>query len=147
MAPRHDEAALQRLATLITRRRSELKMHKVDVARAAGMQVNTYSKVEDAEPVRSTTYTRIEAALGWASGSCLDILAGATEATLVEPSAERAVHSPVRPEDLAEDVGAAVQDAAIAIGEHLTAPEIRAMKQRVVDEVLKRWEKRGIDRN
>jgi hypothetical protein len=147
MAPRFDDAALQRLAALVIRRRTELKLNKVDVARAAGMQVNTYSKVEDAKPARSTTYTRIEPVLGWASGSCLDILGGARQATLAEGSVERAVVSPVRPEDLAEDVGAAVQDAAVAIGDTLTAAEIRELKQRVVNEVLERWEKRGIDRN
>ncbi|WP_055693736.1 hypothetical protein [Streptomyces prasinopilosus] len=121
-------------------------MHKVDVARAAGMQVNTYSKVEEAESVRSTTYTRIEPILGWASGSCFDILAGATQATLLEGAVEQAAVSPVCPEDLAEDVGAVVQDAAVAISDTLTAAEIRELKRRVVSEVLERWEKRGIDR-
>lgn len=147
MAPRFDDAALQQLATLIIRRRTELKLNKVDVARAAGMQVNTYSKVEDAEPVRATTYTRIEPILGWASGSCLDILGGATQATLTEGSVGRATISPITPEDLVADVGAIVQDAAVSISDTLTAAEIRELKQRVVDEVRKRWEKRGIDHN
>lgn len=145
MAPRHDDAALQRLATLVTKRRSELKLNKVDVARTAGIEVNTYSKVEEGKSVRSTTYTKIEPVLGWAYGSCMDILKGAAQATLVEESTEGAAVSPVRPEDLAADVGVAVQDAAVAIGDTLTAAEIRELKRRVVAEVLEHWKKRGID--
>lgn len=147
MAPRHDEDALQRLASLIIKRRSELKLHKVDVARRAGLQVNTYSKVEDGLPVRETTYTKIEPVLEWAAGSCLDILSGATAATLVEPATPAAVFSPVRAEDLAEDVGDVVQDAAVAISDTMTAAEIRELKRQVVEKVLERWEKRGIDRD
>ncbi|MGW1160436.1 hypothetical protein ACWD48_19890 [Streptomyces sp. NPDC002519] len=147
MAPPQDEPALQRLADLVIKRRSELGMNKVDVARAARMQVNTYSKVEEGKPARSTTYARIEPILGWATGSCMDILGGATAATLIEGMPSGATISPVRAEDLAADVGDVVQDAAIAISDHLTAAEIRALKQRVVAEVLTRWEKRGLDRD
>jgi transcriptional regulator with XRE-family HTH domain len=147
MAPRFDDTALERLAALVTRRRSERRLHKVDVARAAGIEVNTYSKVEDGQSVRATTYAKIEPVLGWASGSCLDILRGATQATLLEESVERAAISPITPADLAEDVGAVVQDAAVSISDTLTAAEIRELKRRVVSDVLERWEKRGIDRN
>ncbi|MFE2047906.1 hypothetical protein ACFXAS_05325 [Streptomyces sp. NPDC059459] len=147
MAPRHDEDALQRLAGLIIKRRSELRLHKVDVARQAQLQVNTYSKVEDGLPVRTTTYTKIEPILGWAAGSCIDILGGAAAATLVEAAPGAAVFSPVRAEDLAEDVGDVVQDAAVAISDTMTAAEIRELKRQVVSKVLERWEKRGIDRN
>jgi hypothetical protein len=122
-------------------------MSKIDVARAAEIQINTYSKVEDGKPVRAVTYGKIEAVLQWAGGSCLDILRGATAATLIEDTPSGAVISPVRAEDLAEDVGNAVQDAAIAVSDDLTAAQIRLLKQQVVDEVLTRWEKRGIDRN
>lgn len=146
MTPRHDKRALQRLGTVVIRRRTELKLNKVDVARAAGMQVNTYSKVEEGIPVRPTTYSRIEPILGWGSGSCLDVLGGGAP-TLTEPSVENAVISPVRPEDLAAEVGAAVQDAALSVSDTLTAAEIRELKRRVVSEVMQRLEKHGIDRN
>lgn len=145
MAPPQDVSALKRLADLVIKRRSELGMHKVDVARAAKMQVNTYSKVEDGQPARSTTYARIEPILGWATGSCMDILSGAAAPTLIEGTPSGAVISPVRAEDLAQDVGKIVQDAAIAISDSLTSAEIRALKQRVVDELLAHWEKRGLD--
>ncbi|KOX32853.1 hypothetical protein ADL07_11930 [Streptomyces sp. NRRL F-4707] len=147
MAPRHDEDALQRLASLIIKRRSELDLNKADVARRAGLQVNTYSKAEAGLPVRETTYAKIEPILEWAAGSCLDILSGAAAATLVEPATPAAVFSPVRAEDLAEDVGDVVQDAAVAISNTMTAAEIRELKRQVVEKVLDRWEKRGIDRD
>jgi len=147
MAPPYDESALQRLATLVMRRRVELGMSKIDVARAAEIQINTYSKVEDAKPVRPVTYAKIETVLRWARSSCDDILRGATEATPVEDTPSGAVISPVRTEDLAKDVADAVQDAAIAVSDNLTSAQIREMKQQVVDQVLERWKKRGIDRN
>jgi len=117
------------------------------VARAAGVEVNTYSKVEAGKPVRSTTYTKIEPVLGWAPNSCLDILAGAPEATLTEGTSGPAVVSPVRMEDLAEDVGDVVQDAAVAISDTLTAAEIRALKQKVVDNLMDRWRQRDGEGN
>lgn len=147
MAPPYDVSALQRLASLITRRRVQLKMNKIDVARAAEITINTYDKVEGGKPVRLLTYEKIETVLRWARGSCDDILNGASAATLVEGTPSGAVISPVRPEDLAEDVGDAVQDAVIAVSDDLTAAQIRQLKQQVVDEVLARWKKRGIDRN
>lgn len=147
MAPPYGESALQRLATLVTQRRADLKMSKIDVARAAEIQINTYSKVEDGKPVRAVTYGKIETVLHWAGGSCRDILNGATAATVIEDTPSGVVISPVRLEDLAEDVGDAVQDAAIAVGDGLTAVQIRQLKQQAVDEVLARWKKRGIDHN
>ncbi|MEU5900666.1 hypothetical protein [Streptomyces venezuelae] len=146
MAPPQDVAALQRLATAVIQRRVDLGMNKIDVARAAAVQINTYDKIEAAKPVRRLTYAKIEAVLGWAPGSCADILNGATAATLIEQD-ETGTISPLRVEDLAKDVGDAVQDAAISISDDLTAPQIRALKQRAVEEVMERWKARGIDRN
>ncbi|MGQ4343495.1 hypothetical protein [Streptomyces sp. SAS_275] len=138
MAPPYDESALQRLADRIAQRRADLKMNKIDVARAAGIQINTYSKVEDGKPVRLTTYGSIEAVLGWASGSCVDILRGATVATVIDGGSPGSVYSPVQAGDLADDVAEAVQNAAIAVSDSLTAAEIRRMKLLVVEELVKR---------
>lgn len=147
MAPPHDESALQRLATLVTQRRADLKMAKIDVARAAEIQINTYSKVEDGKSVRPVTYGKIEAVLGWARGSCIDILRGAAAATLVEGSESGAAISPIRSGDLADDVGDAVQSAAIAVSDSLTAPEIRELKRRVLEELRKRGRISKVDRD
>ena len=110
------------------------------------MQINTYSKVEDAKPVRPTTYGKIEPVLGWAAGSCVDVLKGASAATLVEQTESGPV-SPVRAEDLAEEAGVAVQNAAVAIGDGLSAAQIRAIKQQVVDELTERWKSPQTDHN
>lgn len=147
MAPPHDESALQRLAALITQRRVDLKMNKIDVARAADIQINTYSKVEEGKPVRATTYGKIEEVLGWAPGSCSDILRGAAAATVIENGAPGAVISPIHPGDLANDVAEAVQNAAITVSDSLTSAEIRRMKQLVVDELVKRGKIPEIDRD
>ncbi|MFF2383663.1 hypothetical protein [Streptomyces sp. NPDC058108] len=147
MAPPHDESALQRLAKLVEQRRVALKMNKIDVARAAEVQINTYSKVEDGKPVRPMTYGKIEDVLGWAHGSCSDILRGATTATLIENGAPGGAISPIEAGDLAADVAEAVQNAAIAVSDSLTAGEIREMKRRVVDELVKRGKIPKIDRD
>jgi transcriptional regulator with XRE-family HTH domain len=138
MAPPYDESALQRLATLVIQRRSSLGLNKIDVARAAQIQINTYSQVEAGKSVRAVTYGKIEPVIGWAKGSCLEILRGAAGPTIVEPGPAGAVVSPVRDGDLADDVAAAVQEAAVSVSDTLTAAEIRELKRRVVEELMKR---------
>lgn len=138
MAPPQDKAALQRLAALIVDRRSSLGMNKIDVARAAQIQINTYSKVEEAKPVRPVTYGKIEPVIGWAHNSCMEILRGAAKPTLAEAGPKGVVYSPIQEGDLADDVAAAVQDAAVAVSDSLTAAEIRELKRRVVEELRKR---------
>ncbi|MCX4232114.1 hypothetical protein [Streptomyces ortus] len=122
-------------------------MSKIDVARAAEIQINTYDKVEGGKSVRPLTYEKIETVIHWARGSCDDFLRQNIPPTPVEDRPSGAVVSPVRPGDLAADVGDAVQDALIAVSDDLTASQIRELKRQVVDEVLNRWKKRGIDHN
>ncbi|MER5653503.1 hypothetical protein ABT076_10855 [Streptomyces sp. NPDC002131] len=147
MAPPYDESALQRLAKQVAQRRVALKMNKIDVARAADIQINTYSKVEDGKPVRPTTYGAIETVLGWAASSCVGILEGAATATLVEDGGPGDVISPIQAGDLAADVAEAVQNAAISVSDTLTAAEIRRMKLLVVEELVKRGKIPKIDRD
>jgi transcriptional regulator with XRE-family HTH domain len=147
MPPPYDESALQRLATLVIQRRSSLGMNKIDVARGAQIQINTYSQVEAGKSVRPVTYGKIEPVIGWARGSCLEILRGAAGPTLISPSTGGATVSPIREGDLAEDVAAAVQEAAVSVSDSLTAAEIRELKRRVVEELMKRGRISGIDRD
>lgn len=147
MAPPHEESALQRLATLVIQRRSSLGMNKIDVARAAQIQINTYSKVEEGKSVRPVTYGKIEPVIGWARGSCLEILRGAPNATVIESGSAGIAVSPIQEGDLAADVAAAVQDAAVSVSDTLTAAEIRELKRRVVEELEKRGRITGTDRN
>lgn len=137
MATRPDASALKRLADHVKARRAELRMHKIDVVREAGLTPITYYKIENGDPVRETTYAKIEPVLRWAVGSCLAVLGGG-EPTLAEPmGASGAYYSPVTPGDLEHRVGQAVTNAAIAVTD-LPAPQIRALKQAVVDELLGR---------
>ncbi|MBB5108397.1 hypothetical protein [Streptomyces spectabilis] len=147
MAVPHDDLALQRLARLVRQRRVELGMNKIDVAKAADITINTYMKVEDGRPVRDVTYGKIEPVFKWAASTCRDILAGATAPTTIEPSAPQSSISPVSVGDLAADVEDAVQNAAISVSDDLTAAQIRALKQGVIDELRKRGRIPDIERN
>lgn len=133
MSVRRDDTALKRLATLIERRRLDLRLDKIDVARAADITITTYSKVESGSSVRPVTYAKIEPVLGCADGACQDVLDGAASLTLVGPATAGIVASPVLAEDLEEDIEQAVQDAAIFVAGDLTAADIRALKTRVTD--------------
>jgi transcriptional regulator with XRE-family HTH domain len=134
-----DKSALGRLAALVAQRRVQLGMNKIDVARAAVVTITTYGNVERGESVRDVTYGKIEPVLGWAIGSCNEILAGG-EPTLVEPSsAEGVVFSPVTADDLGEVVGQVIQDAVIAVeGTNLSTDHVRKIKQNAVEELRRR---------
>ncbi|MEU4967847.1 hypothetical protein [Streptomyces smyrnaeus] len=123
----------QRLAEQVKLRRTQLGKTKVDVARDADLNINTYNQVEAGQSVRDSTYGKIEPALGWAAGSCQEILRGGSP-TLVEAGPSGAVFSPVAQEDLQGAVERAVQDAVVATTD-LTASEIRKLKQRVLEEL------------
>lgn len=133
MTARRDAVALQRLATLVMQRRLELGMDKIDVARKAVITITTYSKIEAGVSVRDTSYGKLEAAIGWAAGTCLDILDGAPGPTLLTNQHSGAALSPVLPADLDEDIEQAVQDAAIGVTDNLGAADIRRLKTAVTD--------------
>ncbi|MFH8751032.1 hypothetical protein ACH4GK_32175 [Streptomyces rimosus] len=139
MAAPQDRAALQRLARLVAERRTQLGMHKIDVARAAETTITTYRKIESGEPVRDVTYGKIEPVLNWAPGTCRDILDGAVGATAVERSpAASYVYSPVTADDLQGDFEDSVQEALIAVADGLTSAEIRKIKQQAVEALRRR---------
>jgi len=124
----------QALAAATKSRRTQLGMTKAQLARDAGININTYNQIEAGQQVRDATYGKIEPALLWAAGSCRDILDGG-HPTIIEPIGSGAVASPVSSEELGEAVGHAVQHAALAISDDLTAKQIRAMMQWVLDEL------------
>lgn len=128
-------AALERLARAVSNRRTQLGMTKISVADQAGITITTYGNVEAGRSVRDTTYGKIEPVLGWAVGSCSDVLKGGNP-TVIEAGPNGTVISPVFLGDLQSAVERAVQDAAVATTD-LPASEIRKMKQRVVDELIR----------
>ncbi|MEV7466218.1 hypothetical protein AB0O20_06835 [Streptomyces kronopolitis] len=133
MPPPADDTALRRLADHIRQRRVELGMNKIDVAKAADITINTYMKLEDGRPVRDLTYGKVETVLNWAAGSCQEVIRGG-EPTPVQGLEEGVATSPVTDADLEGDVGQAVTNALIGVADDMSAADIRALKQRVVDE-------------
>lgn len=133
MTARKDHDALARLATLVAQRRLAMGLDKIDVARASDLTITTYGKIEKGLSVRDSSYGKLEPVLGWAPGSCLDVLRGADSPALITGHIGPAATSPVLDEDLAEDVASAVQDAAIHVSDTLSSSEIRKLKAEVVD--------------
>jgi transcriptional regulator with XRE-family HTH domain len=138
MAAPQDRTALQRLARLVAERRTQLGMHKIDVARAAQTTITTYRKIESGEPVRDVTYSKIEPVLSWAPGTCRDILDGAGATATERSPANGYVYSPVTADDLQGDFEDSVQEAVIAVADSLTSVEIRKIKQQAVEAFRRR---------
>lgn len=134
MTDDRESQALKRLAGLAVQRRADLDMTKMDAAHKAEVSINTYMKLEDGRPLRETTYAKIENAFGWAPSSCRAVLDGASEAIVVERGPGGTVIARI-PE---EDLGQAVTSAIVAVSDSLTAPEIRDMSRRVVEELKRR---------
>lgn len=67
---------LDRLAKLVRAHRHERFPSRDAAADAAGISRNTWKKVEEGQPVRESTYVKIEKVLDWASGSWERVAAG-----------------------------------------------------------------------
>ncbi|MET8766385.1 helix-turn-helix domain-containing protein [Streptomyces sp. NPDC004658] len=67
---------LDRLAKHVKAHRLEQYSSRDAAAAAAGVTRNTWKRVEEGLDVRESTYTKIDKALGWASGSCIAIAEG-----------------------------------------------------------------------
>lgn len=137
--PAPDPTQLARLGDLVKRRRLALGMTAEEAAARAGITAKTYARIERGDPSRDISYRKIEPALHWAHGSCLDVLAGAAP-TIADPTSEGGTISPVAAHDLEGAVEQAVQDAAIALdgeGVDLSASLIRKLKKDVVEELRK----------
>jgi transcriptional regulator with XRE-family HTH domain len=74
-----------RLAQYIERRISALALEYAEVCRRAGISDETLSKVRKGAGARSSTYTKLEHALGWARGSIAAILDGGEPTPLDTP--------------------------------------------------------------
>ncbi|MFD8771345.1 helix-turn-helix domain-containing protein [Streptomyces sp. NPDC055817] len=130
---------LERLGKAVKARRLALYESRVAAAKAAGISKDTWKRVEEGEPVRDGTYVKIDPALDWAPGSCLTLLEG-REAMPVEEvdGAPDVVTTIIPKEALDEEIRDVVQLASIATTKGLTADEIRALSDRVVQDLKKR---------
>lgn len=131
---------LERLAERVQLRRAELGLDVEPAARSVGMSKDTWKKVEGigAPParVRDTSYAKIDRALLWAVGGCLDVLAG-REPIEIEMSEGGIQRAKLHPGEIEEAVRLAVQSASIATTE-LTAPQIRTLTAGVLDDLKRR---------
>lgn len=127
-----DTSDYQHLAQLVRMRRMELGLSITAAAEAAGLAKDTYKRVEAAQPIREVSYAKIDSALGFDSGSCRAVLSGADAVKVVEPQLDLRVHHlRIPPETAVRD---AVAAAFIATSSSLTAAEIKALSDRVLEE-------------
>lgn len=128
---------LERLATLVQKRRTELRLGIEPAAKLGGISKDTWKRVEAGQKVWDRSYAGIDAALQWATGSCLRVLSG-DEPVPNEPLGDGVKVADVPKSDLERIVGDAVQHAAIATKGSLTGDEILALNQRVLEELRQR---------
>lgn len=127
--------ALDRLATLVQNRRTELRLGIEPAAKLGGISKDTWKRVEAGQKVWDRSYAGIDEALQWAPGSCLRILAG-DDPIVSEPTSVDGVKvSDIPQSELARLVGDAVQKAAINTKGSLTGDEIKELNERVLQEL------------
>lgn len=133
MAPRD----LDRLATAARKRRHDLGLALNDKnAKAAGTSKGTWQRVERGEAIRPTNYTKIDGLLQWAPGSCLAIIRGGgpIESHPLRGNPDVMI-SKLQPEVLDEEARNVVKLAAIATTGGLTSDEIKALSDKVVNDL------------
>ncbi|MFZ3473162.1 helix-turn-helix domain-containing protein [Streptomyces sp. 4.24] len=133
---------LERLATAVRKRRTELGLGIEPAAKLAGISKDTWKRVEPragahAQEVRDTSYAAIDRALQWAPGSCFDVLAGRGP-TLSEPAGEPGVRATHFSKEQLETVGDAVQSATLGWRGDLTSTEVLELNERVLQELRRR---------
>jgi hypothetical protein len=128
---------LERLATLVQKRRTELRLGIEPAAKLGGISKDTWKRVEAGQNVWDRSYAGIDTALQWAAGSCLIVLAGGEPITS-EPVADNVKITDVPKAELERIVGDAVQHAAIATKGSMTGEEILELNRRVLEELRER---------
>lgn len=139
MAPPSDETTrhLHKLASLVTQRRVALGLRsKEAAAKACGIAVMTYRKVEDGQPVTSTSYGKIEIGFGLRPGSCKSVLDGA-DSIYLEDGTELIEGGQIRDfvnsDALEEEMDRAFDKSAQLAAPHLTLSESQAIKNEMFE--------------
>ncbi|MET9728450.1 hypothetical protein [Streptomyces zaomyceticus] len=123
---------LDRLAEKALTRRQELALPLATAAQTAGMSKDTFRRVERGLPIRDSSYSKIDTALLWAPGSSLGILTGEGAPIEIHPPSASNITLAEIPDDTLKG---AVTKAVIATSDTLTAREIRALSDRVLEEL------------
>ncbi|WP_370094535.1 helix-turn-helix domain-containing protein [Streptacidiphilus sp. MAP12-20] len=127
---------LKRLGRLVTSRRAQLGISKDEAARRAGMSNVTWKRIQDGLPVRDTSYAKVDAVLHWPPGTSLAIANGSTDDPLAsEVTGDVRI---TRLPDAEDSLRTAVQDAVITTAPDLTGTQIRAIGDRVIEELRRR---------
>ncbi|MGW4505767.1 hypothetical protein ACWENO_14115 [Streptomyces sp. NPDC004436] len=131
---------LDRLATAVQTRRTELRLGIEPAAKLAGISKDTWKRVEAGLKVRDTTYAAIDRALQWAPGGCAAIRDGREPVPSEDEEMGGNVvrFSRIPKKELERVVGDAVQSAALATKGDLTGAEILELNRRVMEELRDR---------
>ncbi|KOU20914.1 hypothetical protein ADK52_25310 [Streptomyces sp. WM6372] len=130
---------LDRLATAVRTRRTELRLGVEPAAKLAGISKDTWKRVEAGLKVRDTTYAAIDRALQWAPGGCVAILEGDEAVPTEEAAGDDTVRlSKIPKRELERIMGDAVQSAALATKGDLTGTQILELNQRVMEQLRER---------
>ncbi|WP_377271865.1 hypothetical protein [Peterkaempfera sp. SMS 1(5)a] len=129
-------ADLQRLATRVTSRRTELHLSRDECARRARMSNTTWRRVEEGLPTRDTTYARVDEVLDWPPGTSAAILDGDESAPVPGETSGGVRFS--RPPLTEDALRGAITDATIATLPDLTGAQIRALQEQAVEEARRR---------
>ncbi|MFI8962115.1 helix-turn-helix domain-containing protein [Streptomyces sp. NPDC053493] len=131
MAPRDLDA----LAKAVKERRIELGLGYKSAAKEAGIAPDTWKRIETGLPVRELSYAKVDPVLQWAPGSCKAVLGGRSPVPVAPAEGAPGVSiSPVPPEAL-EAAKGVVQLAAIATTNGLTSEQIRALSEKVIQDL------------
>lgn len=127
---------LGRLAALVHKRRTELRLGVEPAAKAGGISKDTWKRVEAGQRVWDRSFAGIETALGWEPGTCKRILDGGDSTPSTEP--DNVTVTQIPKDELKRLVGDAVQTAAIATKGSMTGDEILELNERVLHELRER---------
>lgn len=120
-----------RLAKEARARRNELALPLTDAnAKAGEISKGTWQRVERGMPIRESNYVKIDGLMQWAPGSCLRVIEGGQPVPAGDIQTSRV--------DIAGEARDIVQLALIATAKGTTAEEIRAMSERVVQDLRER---------
>lgn len=124
---------LERLAKAVKAARLAQYPSRVAAAQAAGISKETWKRIEESKEVRDGSYAKVEKALGWPGETCDNIAAGApAPAGPDDADSDLTIR---RSEEMDESVRDIVQLAAIATTPGLTGEEIRALSDRITEDL------------
>lgn len=130
---------LQVLAALVTQRRVALGFaSKEAAAEACDISHTTYRKIEFAQPVRTTTYAKLEIGFGFRAGSIKAVLEGASDSITLEDGTELIEGGQVTrvdPNALEAALRDAVRSSATLTRPDMTLGEVEAMNERIVEKL------------